>query len=290
MRNAAEQNVDAVTDIMKTIEFQTSQVKGQLVDIRKGFHDIADSLIDLKDAFKRLPATNRKELGNLDGWCRKHFGFGKDYANKLIRAKGVYDNLKAAGIPEESLPYMEGQTRYLTKAENRDPLRQVTIWRRAMLLAGEGNQPSDLEVHMAVEDLDRAKADGETLEEQDARREDDGEEEFHRHDPDQESPAAKVDEHNPYGDTSSLVEQIEFLKEQLKITKMALEEESQQKAGIKAALQAYNCGDILGLAEGRQIVFGGFPEHELETLKRVIRDGYTEAQMMFNPVKEEACF
>lgn len=125
----------------------TDRIKGHLNDIQQGFYRLAEDLTELKDEFKQLKPTERKALGNLDGYCRMHFGFGKAYANYQIAAKVAHDNLKSTtGVAV--FPAIEKPVRPLTKF-NKDPEKQAKVWNKAVDLAG-GNQPTEDDVKNAI--------------------------------------------------------------------------------------------------------------------------------------------
>jgi len=131
----------------------TERIKGRMDVIKKEFYELAVDLIELKEEFKSLKPAERKALGNLDGWCRKEFGFGQKYANKQIAAKVALDHLQKSTPTGVEKPSLERQIRPLTKL-NSAPDKQAKVYQIAYEKAGK-MVPGEDDIKNAISKVER---------------------------------------------------------------------------------------------------------------------------------------
>lgn len=91
------------------------------------FYEVGFALMQIRD--NRL---YREVYGTFEEYCKEKWGFERNYANKLIRASAVVENL-GTNVP---IPKGEGVVRPLTRIK--DPAEQREVYQRAVETAPEG--------------------------------------------------------------------------------------------------------------------------------------------------------
>lgn len=87
----------------------------------------------------------REGFNTFEEYCQTRWGFGDNYARKLVRASEAIANLKSADVP--TLPSSEAQARELTKLD--DPEQQIEAWLNACTAAP--GAPTATQVKAAVD-------------------------------------------------------------------------------------------------------------------------------------------
>ena len=95
------------------------------------FMEVGTALLEIRDS--RL---YREQYGTFEEYCRERWGFNRDYANKLIRATNVMENLDTASI---QIPMSEAQVRPLTALTPDD---QRLAWQLVTDTAPNGKVPA----------------------------------------------------------------------------------------------------------------------------------------------------
>lgn len=91
------------------------------------FYEVGKALMEIRDS--RL---YREQHGTFEEYCQQRWGLGRNYANKLIGAAGVIENL---GTIVPRLPENEQQVRPLTQLQ---PDEQQLVWQVVQETAPEG--------------------------------------------------------------------------------------------------------------------------------------------------------
>jgi hypothetical protein len=137
-------------------EIERSELANHEAVIERGigtFVEVGNALLSIRD--QRL---YRVEYGTFEDYCRDRWGIGKSYANELIRATKVMNNLDESS---SVLPDGMWQTRPLMPL---DPDQQREAWQRAVETAPEGKITAG-HVQRVVEEM--ARSDSETEDEGD---------------------------------------------------------------------------------------------------------------------------
>lgn len=135
---------------MITIDVLTVPEQQQLAEqetrieqgIRVFFGEVGEAL-----AIIRSQRLYRASYKNFEEYCRSRWGFGDNYAHKLISAAETIDNLKSANVA--TLPTTESQARELATL---NPEEQVEAWMNAVQNSPDG-KPTAEQVKSAVEDV-----------------------------------------------------------------------------------------------------------------------------------------
>jgi len=106
---------------------ELTQLETKINEGLKTFMDVGASLLRIRDA--RL---YRHDYSTFEEYCQKRWGMQRNYANKMIAASEVIQNL---GTIVPILPTTESQVRPLTKLE---PEEQTIVWQRATETAPNG--------------------------------------------------------------------------------------------------------------------------------------------------------
>ena len=106
---------------------ELTQLETKINEGLKTFMDVGASLLRIRDA--RL---YRHDYSTFEEYCQKRWGMQRNYANKMIAASEVIQNL---GTIVPILPTTESQVRPLTKLE---PEEQTIVWQRATGTAPNG--------------------------------------------------------------------------------------------------------------------------------------------------------
>lgn len=131
-------------EVLTTAESNELQAQEARIEsnIRAFFAEVGAALAVIQE--KRL---YRALYGNFEDYCRERWGFGDNYARKLVRASKVVGNLEAQDL---KLPSNELQARELSRLA--DPADQIEAWTNAINTSPDGS-PSSEKVRLAVEQV-----------------------------------------------------------------------------------------------------------------------------------------
>jgi N6-adenosine-specific RNA methylase IME4 len=129
--------------LAKTEQHQLKQCEAVIDSGLRTFQEVGNALLQIRDG--RLYRVDYKTF---EEYCQTRWGMERNYANKLISASSVAENL---GTMVPKTPLSERQLRPLTSLE---PKEQKHVWRRALQIAGN-QSPTGIQVREAVRELQK---------------------------------------------------------------------------------------------------------------------------------------
>jgi DNA N-6-adenine-methyltransferase (Dam). len=118
----------SLSEVLTSIErSRLAELESKIEAGLQTFVDVGLALLEIRDN-KLYRETNR----TFEGYCREQWGFSRNYANKIIAAAEVVENL---GTIVPILPATESQARPLAQLE---PVTQREVWQQAVDTAPNG--------------------------------------------------------------------------------------------------------------------------------------------------------